>query len=227
MGKHGRVAELGGPPRSLSDVGENARTGPVQEKPALVHRRENRKSTMRSGRTIGEARERLETKSERAAARKKDKRKNAARIIVVSLSFVALVIILIILAVNLLGQSREAEQPAEITEQTYTPSIEIIDEEASATSGKITSRMRTYIGTTEADLRALGLTPVKAVLPTGTIREVDFYLDGYSGFIKTTVDRDPATTAEDVERLLRYLASQGITTFEYIDVRLPGKAYWK
>lgn len=28
---HGRVAELGGPPRSLSDVGENARTGPVQK----------------------------------------------------------------------------------------------------------------------------------------------------------------------------------------------------
>ena len=29
---HGRVAELGGPPRSHCDVGENARTGPVQRK---------------------------------------------------------------------------------------------------------------------------------------------------------------------------------------------------
>ena len=32
IGSHGRVAELGGPPWSFSDMGENARTGPVQRK---------------------------------------------------------------------------------------------------------------------------------------------------------------------------------------------------
>ena len=183
---------------------------------------------MRSGRTIGEARERLETKSERAAARKKDKRKNATRIIVVSLSFVGLVVVLIILAVNFFSrQGRETEQPAEVAEQSYIPTIEIVDEDASATSGKITGRMRTYIGTVESDLKALGLTPAKAVLPTGAIREVDFYLDGHPGFIKTTIDRDAAVTAEDTERMLRYLTDQGIIEFQYIDVRIPGRAYWK
>ena len=38
--------------------------------PELVKRRANRNSTIRSGRTIGEARERLETKNERVAARR-------------------------------------------------------------------------------------------------------------------------------------------------------------
>ena len=37
--------------------------------PELARRRENRNSTIMSGLTIGEKRERLETKSERAAAR--------------------------------------------------------------------------------------------------------------------------------------------------------------
>ena len=38
--------------------------------PKLVRRREHRKSTIKIGRTIAEAREHLETRSERAAARK-------------------------------------------------------------------------------------------------------------------------------------------------------------
>ena len=50
------------------------------EEPKLVKRKMNRKSTIVSGRTIGERRERLETKNERIAARKKDKKKKALRI---------------------------------------------------------------------------------------------------------------------------------------------------
>ena len=112
-------------------------------------------------------------------------------------------------------------------EPTYQPTIEIVDEDAAATSGKITSRMKDYIGQAEADFKALGYQPVRAVLPTGAVREVDFYLDGYTGFVKMIIDRGTAVSVEDADRLLRYLAGQGITNFEYIDVRLPHKAYWK
>ena len=49
-------------------------TTPAQ--PQIARRSMNRKSTIKSGRTIGEKREHLETANERAAARKKDKRKN-------------------------------------------------------------------------------------------------------------------------------------------------------
>ena len=41
------------------------------------------------------------------------------------------------------------------------------------------------------------------------------------------IDRGTAVSVEDADRLLRYLAGQGITNFEYIDVRLPHKAFWK
>ena len=91
----------------------------------------------------------------------------------------------------------------------------------------VTSRMKDYIGQAEVDFRALGLVPVKAVIPAGAIREIDFYLDGKTGFVKTTIDRGTGVSTEDAKRMLDYLESQGITDFEYIDVRLEGKAYWK
>ena len=104
--------------------------------------------------------------------------------------------------------------------------VEVIDEDATATSG-ITSRMSEYIGQAEVDYRSLGYTPVKAVIPSGAIREVDFYLDGHPGYIKMHIDRPTAVSVEDADRMLRYLADQGTTEFQYIDVRIPYKAYWK
>ena len=227
--KHEQVAELGGPPRSASDVGENARTGPVQSSsPKLAKRRANRKSTIVSGRTIGEKRERLETKNERAAARKKDKKKAARRVVFTIFGFVILGVAVIMVVQNLIFKN----EPAPVAQTTepateYHPTIEVIDEDASAADGKISSRMETFIGRLERDFKDLGYTPVRAVIPTGSIREVDFYLKDHPGFIKTTTDRDSAVTAEDADRLIRYLAGQGIADYQYLDVRLAGRAFWK
>lgn len=200
------------------------------EEPKLVHRRANRKSAMVSGRTIGEKRERMETKNERAAARKKDKKKATRRVLFTILGFIIFGVAIVLLITNLLRPSTETEPVAEVTTDStpeYQPTIEIIDEDASAAEGKITSRMTTYIGQAEQDFKDLGYQPVKAVIPTGSIREVDFYLEGHSGFIKTTIDRGSAESVEDADRLLRYLAGQGITESQYLDVRLPGRAFWK
>ena len=87
--------------------------------------------------------------------------------------------------------------------------------------------MRSYIGQAEIDFKDLGYHPVKAVVPSGSIREVDFYLDGVNGRIKTTIDRGTGVTIEDADRMIRYLTSIGVGEFEYIDVRVDGKAYWK
>ena len=198
--------------------------------PKLVKRSLHRQSTIMSGLTIGAKREKLETKNERAAARKKDKRKYLIRVISVSLGFVILIVILIVLATTFLHQEVEPLSPEEIAPEPILvaePTIEIIDASASATGGKITSRMRNYIGLIESDLRSYNYQPVKAVIPAESIREVDIYLDGYAGYFKTTIDRDAAVTAEDIDRMLRYLAGQGITTFEYVDVRIDGRAFWK
>ena len=108
----------------------------------------------------------------------------------------------------------------------YKPTIEIIDE-ATVSGSRISERMKDYIGQAEVDFRAVGLVPIKAVVPVNSIREIDFYFDGKPGFVKTIIDRGTAVTAEDAKRMLNYLESQGITDFEYIDVRIDGKAYWK
>lgn len=205
-------------------------SNPTAPAPVLARRKLNKKSTIRSGRTIGEARERLETKNERAAARKKDKRKNHWRISIVSIIFIIILIVLVYVGYSLLnGEKSDLDILQNTGDSTvsYEPTIEIIDEDVSATEGKLSNRMRKYIGQIEADLKELGLTPTRAVIPTNTIREVDFYIEGYSGFIKTTIDRGAGVTAEDIDRMLRYLAGQGIIDFKYIDVRIDGKAYWQ
>lgn len=199
------------------------------EEPKLAHRRANRKSSIMSGRTIGEKRERLETKNERAAARKKDKASATRRVIFTIIGFLILIGILVYLAVYFLKGNDPAPTVAPTTEPSpeYRPTIEVVDEDASAADGKITSRMETFIGQAERDFKDLNYTPIKAVIPTGSIREVDFYLQDYPGFIKMTIDRGSAVSVEDADRMIHYLASQGTTEYQYIDVRLPGRAYWK
>lgn len=197
----------------------------MEEKPKLVRRRENRNSTMKSGRTIGERREKIETANERMIARQKDKRKNHFRIFFVSVGFLVMAIVLAGIYF-VLFEKKEA-QPIKIETEIYEPTIDIIDENATADSNGITSRMKDYIGQAESDFRTLGYQPVKATVPSGSIREVDFYLDGYNGYIKMIIDRGTAVSVEDADRMLRYLVGQGITDFSYIDVRIPGKAYWK
>ena len=199
----------------------------AQKPPELARKRQNYNSTFKMGRTIGEEREKLETKNERNAARKKDKKRRARRVTFTIFGFTLFVIVLVLLGFFFVGNGEPA--PIDVTSEATTttdPTIEIVDEDA-ATGEDITKRMKAYIGQAEQDFRDLGYKPTKAVVPSGSIREVDFYLEGYSGFIKTTIDRGSAVSVEDADRMLRYLAGQGTTEFAYIDVRIDGKAFWK
>ena len=203
-------------------------TTPVPAEPApptLARRSANRHSTIKSGRTIGEQREHLETANERMAARQKDKRRQRWRVFIVSSAFILFAVAGTIVYFEFFHED-DRSRPVVTEASTYSPTIEVVDEDATAASG-ITSRMSEYIGQAEVDYRDLGYTPVKAVVPSGTVREVDFYLDGQPGYIKMYIDRPTAVSVEDADRMLRYLAGQGITEFQYIDVRIPYKAYWK
>ena len=202
-----------------------------QQPPKLAHRRENRRSTIKSGRTIPGRREQLEKASERAVAHEKKRKKQIFRIVVTVVIFIVIFVILI--STVLLLAKREPNEEVTPTQAlnnsssvVYKPTIEIIDEDA-ISGGTITARMKNYIGQIEVDFRALGIVPIKAVIPTGSIREVDFYIENKTGFIKTIIDRDTAVSAEDTKRMLNYLESNGITDFDYIDVRVDGRAYWK
>ncbi len=200
--------------------------GAAEEIPKLARRKENRRSTIKSGRTIGEKREKLETASERASAHKKIKRQQTVRIALVVASFVIVGVGLFYLGTFFLGDKTESPTHTSVV-IPYSPTIPIEDQDAGQDGAHITSRMKEFIGQLESDLRELGYRPIKAVIPTGAIREVDFYLDGVPGFLKTTIDRGTGVTAEDADRVIRYLKGEGITSYEYIDIRIEGRAYWK
>ena len=193
--------------------------------PRLAKRRLNKHSKLKSGRTIGERREHLETASERMAARKKVKKRQNLRVVITVAAFLLAAVAIIVFVVIFLKQraANEIDTAPTVVVKTYSPTIGITE---NSVGGKITARMNEYIGQLETDLRDLGLTPLRAVVPAGSIREVDIYLVGYNGFVKTTIDRGTGVTAEDTDRMIRYLKGQGINDFEYIDVRIDGKAYW-
>lgn len=179
---------------------------------------------LKAGRTIAEKREKLETSSERMEARKKGKKRQFWRILLTVVGFLAVAGLIIWLVAGFLSGTQE-----NLVEEIiipYAPTIEVIDEDAAA-GGEITNRMNEYIGQAEADFRELGYKPIKAVIPTGMIREVNFYLEGVSGYIKTTIDRGSGVSVEDADRMIRYLQGIGVGEFQYIDVRVEGKGYWK
>ncbi len=203
-------------------------TPEVPPKPTLASRRMNRNSSFKMGRTIGECREKLESSSERMAARKKSEKKRTVRVSITSAVFFLAAIVLIYVGIVLVsGRKVDPSTPDNIDATSYEPTVEIIDADASQAGISITNRMREYIGMIEVDFRDLGYKVVKAVIPSGSIREVDFYIEGKNGFIKTTIDRGTAVTVEDADRVIRYLAERGIGDFEYIDARVEGRAFWK
>lgn len=181
---------------------------------------------IKSGRTIGEKRERLETASERAASKKKAKKRQFLRLLLTILGFVVGITAAVALFMLIFRGDDNLSSYQPTVTVPYAPTVEVIDEDAGG-QAVLSSSMKEYIGQAEADFRELGFTPTKVVRPAGSIRELDFYLDDYSGFIKFTTDRGTGVSVEDADRMIRYLAGQGITDFQYIDVRLPNQAYWK
>lgn len=194
--------------------------------PKLARRKENRRSTLKTGRTISERREQLEKASDRQNAHAKIRKRQFLRLIITSAGFLLVIALIIAIGLGLSKGGANSDATTNQSSVSYKPTIEIIDEDAVLGSA-ISDRIKDYVGQAEVDFRALGLVPVKAVIPTGAIREIDFYLEDKPGFIKAILDRDTAVIAEDAKRMLNYLETSGIIEFEYIDVRLEGKAYWK
>lgn len=67
------------------------------------------------------------------------------------------------------------------------------------------------------------------ILPSSSAQEVDLRVAGSPYYIKFST-ADPSTYREQVGSYLalrEYLAGKGITPKEYVDVRLPGRAYYK
>ena len=115
------------------------------------------------------------------------------------------------------------------------PSVKVIDEvtgqtfsdSATQSSRKLSSRMKEFIAELEEEFSIQGYKVVLARMPADKTREVDLEIQDVPGVIKTTIDRGAAVSAEDGARMIRYLQGQGITEYQYIDVRVARKGYWR
>ena len=174
---------------------------------------------MKLGQTIVAERERVESDSERMRARKAQRRKRGAAVVTGVLMVVILGVLLWLGARQLLDQPQDLAEVAE----TYEIQAEIVDED---NTGRISERVRGYIGQLEQDLADLGYKVTRVTLPTGTSRELYVDLEGVEWFFKVTTDRDAAMTAEDMERMVRYLRERDLKP-AYVDVRVEGKAFYK
>lgn len=175
---------------------------------------------MRSGRTIAGERERVESDSQRERVRKRAKKRKVLSVCLV------LILVIVFSWLGFLGVKNFLEtinmKEAE-TEEKYAPTVEVINEDDGE---KVSGRMFEYIGQIEKDLEDSGRKMTKAILPVGMAREVDLYIEGFPGYIKVSIDRGTAVSAEDVDRMLDYLEEKGITA-QYVDVRVEGKGYYK
>lgn len=109
-------------------------------------------------------------------------------------------------------------------------SVEIVKPSASVTDEnrqQIPSSIIDYAGKLERELTKSGLKPEKFILPSGKTRELHVYIIETKHFFKVNTDRSIGETAEDIIRMSKYVESQGLKNLTYIDVRIPGRAYYK
>ncbi|MBQ3261411.1 hypothetical protein IJH29_02010 [Candidatus Saccharibacteria bacterium] len=176
------------------------------------------------GKTIVAKRERPESDSERERVRKRfRKRKIASAFLVVLL--VGLMGFLTYKAAT--GWYEWINMREEVVVLPKEPQVEVIDELTGQVSENLSSRLMEYIANLEEEFALLGYNVVRVRIPKDKIREVDVEIEGVSGVVKVNIDRNPAVSAEDGARMIKYLEGQGISEITYIDVRVERKGYWK
>jgi len=109
------------------------------------------------------------------------------------------------------------------------PQLQIIDESGIPTSSSklvASDRFLGFIGRVVAKSAQSGLPVNKVTIPALTTRQVALNLTQSNTQYKLSVDRSAGEQVEDITRISRYLAANGLNP-GYVDVRLSGKAFYK
>ncbi len=179
---------------------------------------------MQAGKTIAAKREKTESDSERERARRAIRKRKVIAVTGVILLGASLVY----LGFRALQEwIRWASTREEVVVVEKEPTVEVIDDATGKRVEKLTSRMKEYIVNLEEEFKLLGKKVTRARIPQDKIREVDVEIEDFSGIIKISIDRNPAVSAEDAVRMLKYLDEEDEDDVEYVDVRIERKAYWK
>ena len=183
--------------------------------------RESKKmKRMNRGQTIVAEREYAESDSERLQERKRIQKKRGRSVVFAVLVLAGLGVLVYMTGKNMVEQHRPGNN---VEQEEYVIKAEIVDED---NRGQVSVRIRTYIAQLESDLNDLGYTVTQVVLPTGTSRELYVDIAGEDEYFKANIDRGTAVTAEDIDRMMRYLKENDLHP-SYVDVRVEGRAYYK
>lgn len=182
--------------------------------------RNKKMQRLNRGQTIAAEREAAESESERLQERKRLHRKRTRSVVMAALVLAILALLAYTTGKNVVQQYGS---DAKNTEPEYTIKAEIVDED---NRGQVSTRVNAYIAQLEQDLADFGYTVTRVTLPTGTSRELYVDLSNTTTYFKVNIDRDTAVTAEDIDRVVRYLVEHDLQP-TYADVRIEGRAYYK
>ena len=109
------------------------------------------------------------------------------------------------------------------------PSIVIEDNSGASVGGGVatSAKFLSFVGKTATEIeKNQGLKVTRVVIPKGSARYVEFYLDGRNYPFKAQITRNAYSQAHDIAVMVKYIDSKGIQP-QYVDCRVEGKAYWK
>ena len=157
---------------------------------------------MQAGKTIAAKREKVEPDSERERARRVIRKRKILAIFGV-VAFGAGLVYLAVMAFT--EWIRWISVREEVVTIEPEPNVEVIDERTGKKAESLSSRVKEYIASLEEEFTLVGLKIVRARIPADKMREVDLEVEGFSGLVKVSMDRNAAVSAEDASRMLKYL----------------------
>lgn len=90
----------------------------------------------------------------------------------------------------------------------------------------VNHRFLSFLGQVSAEFDSSELRVNRIVLPEGTVRQVDFGIEGRSYVVRMTVDRGVAEQTSRAIKTMDYLASRGVSP-TYIDARVDQRVFYK
>ncbi len=108
------------------------------------------------------------------------------------------------------------------------PDLKLIDKSGigaqQGSQSVVASALLNFIGQMIYLSNEKGYRVKKVVIPPGTIRRVDVYLDNYNYPIKMTITRSVASQVEDMDLSLKHFGNNKLL---YLDVRVVNQVYYK
>jgi len=109
------------------------------------------------------------------------------------------------------------------------PALQIVDNSGLQTDSNrlvASNRFLGFVGRVISKSQAQNLDIAKVTIPALTTRQVSVSIGGQETEYKLSVDRSAGEQVEDMARITKYLAAQGLKP-EYVDVRIRGKAFYR